>query len=174
MLELKKTAARNTKLNKMEQLTHWKKLHNPDYLGAYALDPGKDIVVTIREVKNEVIIGADGKKEECIVAYFQGDVKPMILNATNSKSITKLLGTPYIEQWAGKSIQLYAAKVSAFGEQVEALRVRPKLPELKKPTLDPGRFTKALEQLASGNITKESITERFDLTEDQLTALKNA
>lgn len=27
----------------MENLTHWKKLTNPDYLGAYALQPGEDL-----------------------------------------------------------------------------------------------------------------------------------
>ena len=42
------------------------------------------------------------------------------------KIITKALDTPYIEQWIGKSITIYAAKVRAFGEMVEALRVKAK------------------------------------------------
>ena len=109
--------------------THWKKLINPDYLGAYSLDPGKDMVLTIRVVKKELITGADGKKEECIVCYWQEDQKPMILNVTNCKMIAKLLKTPYIEHWAGHRIQIGAEMVSAFGEKVEALRVRKQLPE---------------------------------------------
>ena len=24
--------------------THWKKLNNPDFLGAYALEPGEDLI----------------------------------------------------------------------------------------------------------------------------------
>ena len=109
--------------------THWKKLINPDYLGAYSLDPGKDMVLTIRQVRKEMITGADGKKEECIVCRWQEDQKPMILNRTNCKTISKLLKTPYIEHWAGHRIQIGAEMVSAFGEKVEALRVRNRLPE---------------------------------------------
>ena len=109
--------------------THWKKLINPDYLGAYSLDPGKDMILTIRQVKKEMVTGADGKKEECIVCYWQEDQKPMILNVTNCKMISKLLKTPYIEHWAGHRIQIGAEMVSAFGEKVEALRVRKQLPE---------------------------------------------
>ena len=40
------------------------------------------------------------------------------------KIISKVLETPYVEQWAGKSIIIYSAKVKAFGEFVEALRVK--------------------------------------------------
>lgn len=112
--------------------THWKKLINPDYLGAYSLDPGKDMILTIRQVKKEMVTGADGKKEECIVCYWQEEQKPMILNVTNCKMIAKLLKTPYIERWAGHRIQIGAEVVSAFGEKVEALRVRKTLPEEAK------------------------------------------
>ena len=109
--------------------THWKKLINPDYLGAYSLDPGKDMVLTIKVVRKEMVTGADGKKEECIVCYWQEEQKPMILNVTNCKMIAKLLKTPYIERWAGHRIQIGSEVVSAFGEKVEALRVRNTLPE---------------------------------------------
>ena len=112
--------------------THWKKLINPDYLGAYSLDPGQDMVLTIKVVRKEMITGTDGKKEECIVCYWQEEQKPMILNVTNCKMIAKLLKTPYIERWAGHRIQIGSEIVSAFGEKVEALRVRKVLPEESK------------------------------------------
>lgn len=116
-----------------EQLTHWKKLANPDYLGAYALDPGQELIVTIASVANEAVTGADGKKETCMVMRFRENVKPMVLNATNSKTITKLFKTPYIENWIGRKIQLYVqAGVKAFGDVVDALRVRPFLPVEKE------------------------------------------
>lgn len=114
------------------ELTHWKKLTNPDYLGAYALEPGKDLIATIKVVNNEMVVGSDGKKEECTVAHFaERDIKPMILNVTNAKQIAKLLKTPYIEQWGGHKIQIGVEQVKAFGEMVEALRVRPFLPAIK-------------------------------------------
>ena len=109
--------------------THWKKLINPDYLGAYSLDPGTDMVLTIKVVRKEMVTGADGTKEECIVCYWQEEQKPMILNVTNCKMIAKLLKTPYIERWAGHRIQIGSEVVSAFGEKVDALRVRKTLPE---------------------------------------------
>lgn len=116
-----------------ETLTHWKKLTNPDYLGAYALEPGQDLIVTIKSVANEVVTGTDGKKETCSVMRFAENVKPMVLNATNSKMITKLLKTPYIERWAGRKIQIYVESgVKAFGDVVDALRIRPFLPVEKE------------------------------------------
>lgn len=116
------------------QKTHWKKLINPDYIGAYALDPGKDLIVTIKSVGREIVTGPDGKKEECTVAHFEEqDVKPMILNSTNSKMIQKIYKTPYIEDWSGRKIQLYVEKIKAFGELVEALRIRPYIPKQEAP-----------------------------------------
>lgn len=113
--------------------THWKKLHNPNYLGAYELMPGQELTLTIAKVQEELVIGADGKKENCSVMHFcEKGVKPMILNVTNSKTIAKLYGTPYVEDWAGKKITIYSAEVKAFGELVEALRIRPYLPKSDK------------------------------------------
>ena len=110
--------------------THWKKLHNPDFLGAYSLDPGKDLIATIKTVRNEQVIGSDGKKEECIVArFYESNIKPMILNSTNCKTIQKLYKTPYIEEWDGRKIQIFVDMVNAFGEKVEALRIRPYIPK---------------------------------------------
>lgn len=106
--------------------THWRALSNPDYIGAYAFQPGEEKTVTISTVGIETVTGPDGHKEQCTVLHFMGDVKPLILNVTNSKMITKVLQTPYIEDWAGKSIVLGVETVSAFGERVDAVRVRKK------------------------------------------------
>ncbi len=109
--------------------THWKKLTHPDYLGAYAFDPGEVKVVTIQNVSTEIVQNQTGNKEECIVAHFMDEgVKPLILNKTNCKTIEKLYGTAYIEEWAGKKIQLNVKKVSAFGDTVDAVRVMNSMP----------------------------------------------
>lgn len=104
--------------------THWKKTMNPDYLGAYALEPGQEMILTIKHIQEETVTGPDGKKEQCSVIHFVERVKPMILNATNAKTIAKVTGSPYIEDWYGRKIQVYSATVRAFGEMVDALRVR--------------------------------------------------
>lgn len=107
------------------QKTHWKKNYNYDYLGAYSLaDMGEDVILTIKETKKEKVIGTSGKKEDCFVVYFKESDKPMILNRTNAKTIEKVYKTPFVEDWVGKRVQLYSAKVNAFGETTDALRIR--------------------------------------------------
>lgn len=113
--------------------THWKKLTNPDYLGAYALEPNQDLIAQIDRVGQEMINSPDGKKEECTVAHFKDKtIKPMILNVTNCKVIAKLYDTPFIEDWKDKYISIYIAKVRAFGDVVEALRIRKRIPSIKE------------------------------------------
>ena len=107
--------------------THWKKLTNPNYLGSWSFQPGEEKTVTIKEVKQEVITNQNGK-EECTIAYFVEDVKPLILNKTNGEMIAKVWGTPYIEDWSGKKITLKVKKISAFGDMVDAVRVSNKRP----------------------------------------------
>lgn len=118
----------------MGEKTHWKKLDNPDYLGAYAFQPGQEMVLEIAKVGQETVFNpTTGKKEDCTVARFTDNkVKPMILNVTNCKQIAKLYGTPYIEDWNGCRITVYIAKVKAFGEEVDALRIKKKIPTLEK------------------------------------------
>lgn len=118
-------------------MTHWKALCNTDYLGAYSLASGNgysELVARIESVKQELVTGADGKKETCTVAHLEGQ-KPMILNRTNCKAIEKALGTPMIESWPGQFITIYVSRVKAFGDVVDALRIKPVKPKLeeKKP-----------------------------------------
>jgi hypothetical protein len=108
--------------------THWKKLINPDYLGAYSLEAGNDMILTISAVKREMITGTGGKKEECPVCHWKENQKPMILNVTNMKTIAKMYG-PYIENWAGKRVQIYASTTKFGGDTVECLRIRKDPPE---------------------------------------------
>ena len=115
----------------MEQIKHhWKQLINPDYIGAYTVNGQKEMNITILKVVREMVTGNGGKKEECTVAKLK-DMKPFILNRTNSKTITRLAGSPYIEDWEGLTITVYATTTSVAGETVECLRVRPKLPRIE-------------------------------------------
>lgn len=148
------------------KLTHWKNFHNPDYLGAYALSPGEELTATIASVGMEPVTGSSGKKEDCMVARFaERNIKPMVLNATNCKTIAKMFGTPYVEQWTGRKIQVYATEVQAFGDTVEALRVRPKEP--KQEHLAPGhpKWEGAVRSFAQGDIGLEGIRKHFILSD---------
>lgn len=155
--------------------THWKKLTNPNYLGSYSLTPGQDLTVTITKVVQEDVMNMNGKKEKAIVAYLQGH-KPVILNKTNCKTISKMYDNPYIENWAGKQITFYAAKVDAFGEKVEALRIRPTVPISKKPELNEmhPKWNAAIDSLSKGNTTIATIKKTYDIlpeVEDRILTL---
>ena len=128
--------------------THWKKMINPDYIGAYLLQPNEDLRVRITKVVREMVKGTGGKEEECTVAHLQGQ-KPFILNRTNQKTISKVLGSPYVEDWAGKDILVYATTTKVAGETVECLRVRPTVPktETTKQPAEPLQ-TNIIEQVS--------------------------
>ena len=151
-----------------QTLTHFKKLINPDYLGAYSLMDGEvhELNVVIQKVENKAITGADGKEETCTVATLK-DQKPMILNVTNQKAIAKALGTPYIEQWYGKTVTLYVAKVRAFGETVEALRVRDKAPKVERERLTPDspKWAAAVVAVKAGTTSVDQIRAKYELSE---------
>lgn len=138
-------------------MTHWKKLTNPNYLGVYSLEDEKDIVLTIDKLRQEQVIGSDGKKGECLVCYFLENVKPMVMNKTNLKQIEKLIGTPMIEKWNGEKIQIGSEKVKAFGEVVDALRVRKTKPEEEKIICEVcGKEVKAFGKLTARQLAKHT------------------
>lgn len=155
------------------KLTHWKKLTNPDYLGAYDFNQGEERIVTIKDVKRELITGADGKKEECTICYLEDGMKPLILNVTNAKSITKLAETPYIEQWVGKSFKLVVVKIKAFGEVVDALRIKSEKVTKAKPKLllNSQNFTNCKAAYDADNSKLDAIKAKYEIDEATLILL---
>jgi hypothetical protein len=159
----------------MADLTHWKNQFNYDYLGSYSLKDGKDVVLTMQATTREMVVGGDGKKKECFVCHFKEKadwIKPMILNRTNCKTIEKIYGTPYIEEWNGKQITIYIAKnIKAFNDVVDALRIRPQKPQ--KPTVDQSHkaWGSCIDFMQKGgDISK--ITEKYELSPEDLEILK--
>ena len=145
--------------------THWKKLFNPNYLGSYSLDPGQELILTISEVKTEMVKNTDGKEEQCMVCYWKEAEKPMILNKTNAKATAKATGSNYVEDWTGKKVCIYTARVKAFGDTVDALRIRENTPT-KRPLSD-ADFTRMLESIQAGKFSAETAREKFFLTPEQ-------
>ena len=108
----------------MAEHIHWRKTTNPNYIGSWDFDDGKDMIVQIKDVKQEMIQNQQGGKEEKLVMYFENGVKPLIMNKTNMAATEKATGSPYIDAWVGKKLQLYVTTVSAFGEVTMAVRIR--------------------------------------------------
>lgn len=121
----------------MADKTHWKKIvSDPNYLGEADFQENEEKIVTIARVADRVEVQTNRGKEKKAAVYFRENLKPMILNATRSKAIAKVAGSPYFEDWPGVMIQLYIdPNVEAFGEIVSAVRVRPRKPQIRNPIL---------------------------------------
>jgi len=150
-----------------KQLTHWKKLQNPLYLGSYDFQPNEERTVTVKDVKREMVKGQEGTEEHTIVHFVEA-YKPMIINATNSKMLTNLSGSPYVEKWIGTSFKLVVVKIKAFGEFIDALRIKSEkvtklLPEL---VLDSANFVKVKEAIKSGKFTMEQVESKYKISQE--------
>jgi hypothetical protein len=144
-----------------KERTHWKELTDAKYIGAYSMVDIEDLVVTIDKVSRQTIKTKDGDQQK-IVATLKGQ-KPMIINTTNCESIEKIYGN-VIQDWEGKKITLYKKKIRAFGEFVEALRVRevaPKNPELKPS--DKAKWDAAVKAI-QGGLAITQIEKKYSLS----------
>lgn len=161
----------------MEEKHHIRKLQDNNYLGEWDLpttNEGKKIV-TIKKVESAEVIGANKSKSIKPLIYFNEFSKPLVLNATNRKAITTALQSPYIEDWIGKRIELYRVKsLKAFGEILDAIRVKNEVPKVIKETLTEQhpRFKGACESLKNKKTTISEIQKLFDIPENVLTILK--
>lgn len=145
--------------------THFKKLRNPNYLGSWDLmdEEGKvqNAILTIADTKKELVFDGNGQKEECVVLYFK-EKKPMVMNATNLKAVSKVLESPFIEDWVGKSVELMVKKVKAFGEMHDALRISPIKPQVNK--VKPQFTTENFEKAKNAGATIETIKSRYEIS----------
>lgn len=124
---------------------HWREAFKSDYLSFLDIPEGQDIVVTIKELKLEHVKGKKKGENFCNIAYFEEDIKPMILNVTNSKTVMKLSGSgsDFIQDWAGTKVQIYFRSSVKFGsETVGGLRIRDFAP--KDKTIDVSESIKVI------------------------------
>ncbi len=131
--------------------THWKNLFPQDYLGSHNLLPDEELVVKITSIGKEDVprkkkTKGEKDKENLPILFFEGKVPKMVLKKTNGKTIEKLYG-PYTDKWIGKTVQIFATNVNAFGEEVSALRVRDFVPEDTENKLDVSKKLKEMKAL---------------------------
>lgn len=85
-----------------------------------------DAVVVIEKVVKEKFTDPQTKQDsEKAVAYFKDVDKGLILNKTNWNLIAKQHGDES-DEWIGKEIWLTVLDVEAFGDVVQAIRVKQK------------------------------------------------
>lgn len=114
-----------------------RKYFDSEYMGAYSINPGAEPVVTIDSVLYGKITLEGGRKEDHVVITFKEknvpgmcEVKPLVLNATNQKTLEKLYGKG-ADVLNGKRIQFYIdPQVKAIGGgTTEGVRIRPRVPK---------------------------------------------
>lgn len=113
-----------------ELMHHWRNEFKSNYLGSHLLTDGQDKILTIKKVVADDLQATDGTKKHSLVAYFVENELPMVLNKTNCRIIAKMLKENDYTKWAGHRIAVYVDhNVKAFGDVVDGLRIRPKVPE---------------------------------------------
>jgi len=124
--------------------THYRKAFDSPYLSS--ADIVEHTVLTVRCVKLEPD-KTKKTKDLFNTAYFvekelrPGEkLKPMILNATNSKTMKSLTGSAFIDDWANVQVTVYVDHNVKFGKEVlEGLRISP-MPVARR-TLTPANAT---------------------------------
>ncbi len=111
-------------------MTDYRTFFDKDYIGAWSLTDGKDVTVTITKVIGGQLTGVGGRKTRKPVIYMQGTEKGLALNATNSKTIAGLYGN-HVEAWVGKRVTLFKTTTTFGSEQMECVRIRPRVPPPK-------------------------------------------
>lgn len=102
----------------------FRKYMDKNYLGSWDVPDGEDLVLTIDHTEQNDVKNERGSERKLTLHFAERDYKPMILNTTNAKAIGKAYGSNKVEDWEGKRISIYTAKVTAFGGTTDALRVR--------------------------------------------------
>jgi hypothetical protein len=150
--------------------THFRKAFDSPYLSS------ADIVGPTVLTISRVTLEADKTKktkDKFNTAYFAekeirpGEpLKPMILNATNSKTLKAVTGSPFIDDWQNVPVTVYVDPNVKFGKEImEGLRIRK---VQARSTLTPSQ-TKAWENAKAayrrdGNL--DAVLARVEISEE--------
>ena len=155
-----------------ENKTHYRKVFKSDHLGVADLEDLVEtktpLVFTIKQVRQEIGVKVAGRKGNFNIAYFQENIKPLVLNATNSKVMKHLSGgSAFVEDWSGITVGLYIDPSASFGGEVTGgVRINPN-PVQKRAELRPdmkawGNAVEAFKR--DGNL--EKVLEKMDVSEE--------
>lgn len=110
-------------------MADYRSMFDREYLGVWDLQ-GRDVTVTIAKVAGVTLVAQGNRKSKKPVVWFERTEKALALNKTNAKTIAAMYGND-TETWVGKRITLYPTTTTFGSETVEAIRVRPRIPEPK-------------------------------------------
>jgi hypothetical protein len=132
-------------MNNQTAKTHYRKILKSDHLGCADLEDyienKSDMIFTIQRVQQQLGAKVAGKKIDANIMYFENKdgkkVKPLVINATNGKTMSKMTSSGFVEDWSGLNIKLYIdANVSMMGERTGGVRINPKAVIFEKQLLN--------------------------------------
>ena len=162
---------------KAPEKTHYRKAFDSPYLSS--ADIVEPVVLTVHHVTLE----ADRTKKTKDVfntAHFvekeirHGEtLKPMILNASNSKTMRGITGSSFIDDWQTVRITVYVDHNVRFGkETVEGLRISPHVPERKRLTPADSKAWEQAKAAFKRDTNLDKVLARVDMSEEHQQQLK--
>lgn len=113
-----------------------------EYMGAEDLEPNTEPVLTIKALYNGFITLARGKERHDVIAFVEetipgmiNQVRPLVVNSTNRKTLRKLYKATSADALVGKKIRLYLehnVRDPSTGDKVDGIRIRPTIPTAAK------------------------------------------
>lgn len=112
-------------------------MRDSEYLGAEDIDPGTEPIVTIDAIYNATVTLQRGKENKDVITFKEESVpgirvvRPLIVNATNRKTLRKIYKSVSVDALVGKKIQLFVdhnVRDPQTGEKTDGIRVKPKVP----------------------------------------------
>jgi hypothetical protein len=156
--------------------THYRKAFDSPYLSS------ADLIEAMQLTVKRVSLEADRTKktkDQFNTAYFAESeirpgepLKPMILNAHNSKVMSNLTGSKFIDDWLNVPVTIYVDSNVRFGrETVEGLRIYPNKLEKKVATPDTLKLwaNAKAAYLRDGHL--KAVLQRIDMSEDHQSQL---
>ena len=108
-------------------LDSWMKIVDPNFINAELIgSEGAEMVVTIKDIDFAEYYDEGTKQKVQKQAVFFQETKPLVLNKTNAKTLKRLF-SPNSDNPAdsvGHKVILKVEKVKAFGQKVDAIRIK--------------------------------------------------
>lgn len=130
--------------DKLRQLTGDERLgqmRESEYLGAEDIDDGVEPILTIAALWNGMVTLQRGKENKDVLSFAEErvpgimQVRPLIINSTNRKTLRKLFGDAKASTLVGKKIQLYIdhkVRDPQDGGLTDGIRIRPFKPRVQQ------------------------------------------
>lgn len=127
-----------------ERLGAWR---DSEYMGAEDIEQGTEPVLTIKALYNGMITLARGKERHDVIAFVEesvpgsiNQVRPLVVNSTNRKTLRKLFKGTSADALVGKKIQLFlqpGVRDPSTGDKVDGIRIRDKIPAASGKKYEP-------------------------------------